>query len=330
MSKFFMKDNNKIIAILEVNNKEIVIIKKYDDTEINLDEIKKFMRENVNNNRKGFESYLDEKKSEFPFLLPEGKSLVEIKVTYAQVLKFYLSKSSECTKELIEYLMVYSKGNLIKDDAPYIGLYNNFKNIKNCSYIKTINEEICEYNDDMNEDDKYSLELKKFLCGKVNIKKYNEKSNKVNVANLFTFNEVAELYNLSNLNFINDIIFNQKWHLIISYSMYKLLNENKKLTSKFSGKSLKDWFEYFDGARCPELILWMIEAAGIEIDYSAIMDEAKELVNQYTYETDNFDKNNYNIKMCEYIKDKYPWSDIAKIIIEPCPLPEDNSKETKE
>lgn len=298
-------------------------------------------------------------------------------VTYEQVLKFYLGKSSECAPLLKEYILEFGQkdgGYLdVADDFEFyytcfgqdcvfkeVELYDSIKaqSIKDYSMLDinkgnfSDNQKKCILNMETHkkhpkntqvkkryilkkDNIEYCNELKRFLCNRVNLIKNNDVHKAFN--DILNATESIILYELINQVYNNstDIKNNQKWHLIISYMLYQLLYRVQESGVKWGNpmktSELDHSFDYYknaggNGSKSPELMLWMIEVSGLNIDYNNILNKAKEY-KQINLDEEGFNELQFRIDMCKFIKGKYPWDDIEKIINKECRLSEGNSEE---
>ncbi len=168
-------------------------------------------------------------------------------VTYKQVIEYYKDKP-----QWMDNTNRYMKNAKVAGD--YEGLANRFVKRKNGESIKKARDD-------------------EFVYFVLNHKGFNESWDKINEP------------------IIKNEGINQKWHLLISYISYGLFiaerirsnpNEDKKWTGLSKIQSEEVTFDYYknagvSGCKCPELMLWMAEAAGHE----RIMEATDNAINMY-------------------------------------------------
>lgn len=322
MAEYFLKKGNEIVVLINVDKNGVSVVKWYNYSS-NVNELVQEIIEEIN--KTGVRCH----KRKIENILQNDVDLLDVLVTYEQVLKFYLRKSSMCSDKLKRYIDLNSK-----KDEEYIKLAHNFNLYKR-----------------LDQQDRNDLEEKlgKMLNCKI------DKSDKSKYCNLYYHNGPRELELYDNVQYyfvlnnyrnnykVNEFVkilkaddymidyeidketvkFNQKWHLIISYIMYQLLYNLQDSQIKWGDNgsmqksTLNAEFKYYYKAKCPELMLWMIEASGIVGHINELDDQYIELI------TDIAKMKKNNEKTLE-IKAKYPWADIAKLIIEKYPSTKDN------
>lgn len=239
--------------------------------------------------------------------------------TYVDVLKFYLGKSSKCSDELFKYINQSGQNK-----SGYIELAKSFNNEMNAGNTKY---------EDLGADRQYFKKLVDITVEEIN-KNYN------NGLNPQMLNEIKNLglkyekdlpskpckeRSEKQKELAEEVKFDQKWHLIISFIMYELVFalQDEKCTwfeSSTKRSNLGDTFDYYKGGLCPELMLWMIEASGVAGNLDNLNKSYIDLINEVEEMKNN---NKYNSTICAEIRKKYPWEKIEEIIA-PIPKQEEN------
>lgn len=255
-------------------------------------------------------------------------------VNYEQVMKFYLNKKEE--EEELGVKKYFEITNI--SEGSYISLSNRFRK------LKKINEKI--YNG-KSGDTLYYYAIKSFINEKEHVISYTEDQeyDKKNILDVFTKEEHDKIKSLFNCDYSKNMVLNQKWHLIISYMFYQLLNvklDKGKIEKKWnvswafisSNSNLNSMqepfnkFDYYTSSQCPELKLWMAEISGCNENIEDFYADIEKFVE---IEWKNFiekkiAKKEYNRRVCTKISELCPWEKIAKKIIEEYPLPKDNEE----
>lgn len=196
-----------------------------------------------------------------------------------------------------------------KDLNKYIKGYKNEDNLQKDIFLKMLGLYIVGYTNLSQEYIKLMGEVIDSKGEKVEKGKDAEFINKI-IDNLSK--ETSHRYNalknysddeIKNFVFKSNIDYDQSWHLLVSYILYKEVIEDKFKKVKFNEEKFnyyKRRFKY----KCVELMIWMAIAGGISL---------KNVFKAIDYAVNNQEQSTGEI--CSYIEEKYiPWEEIVRNI----------------
>ncbi len=187
-----------------------------------------------------------------------------------------------------EYNLSYLLGLFIigygEKNSAYINLMRKFIELKNTTIVPNSNS----------TDDEIFAFLIKYI-------KKNGMKNEFSSLKIFKNYKEMEKW-----IFKEEVDFDQRWHLIVSYIMYMELNGiyNFSATKKMTDLKNTDFKECYSKLRCCELYLWMLIEANL--DEAKIISELKKLIEERKQ------------GRRATIKDRVSWEDVSKKIKNNC------------
>lgn len=201
--------------------------------------------------------------------------------------------TEEAKKELNKYIKDYkNEDNLQKDILlKMLGLYIiGYTNLSQ-EYIELMGAFIDSKGEKV-EKGRYAEFINKIIG---NLSK--ETSHRYNALKNYSDDEIK------NFVFKSAIDYDQSWHLLVSYILYKEVIDDKFKKVKFN----EEKFNYYKRRckyKCVELMIWMAIAGGISL---------KNVFKAIDYAVNNQEQSTGEI--CSYIKEKYiPWEEIVRNI----------------